>query len=150
MCIRDRYTYGSTYESGYWVYSNCDTMVLGEILFRATGQDLQTYADRHLFSKIGMTAYWWRDNTASAQVDGNYLAYCCLDATPRDFAKFGQLLLNNGEWNGEQVVPASYVDKIKNIIVVLVMLTSLSGCMKDYDLNPYTTVLNQLIKASND
>jgi CubicO group peptidase (beta-lactamase class C family) len=111
------YTYGSTYESGYWVYSNCDTMVLGEILFRATGQDLQTYADRHLFSKIGMTAYWWRDNTASAQVDGNYLAYCCLDATPRDFAKFGQLLLNNGEWNGEQVVPASYVDKIKNIIV---------------------------------
>ena len=111
------YTYGSTYESGYWVYSNCDTMVLGEILFRATGQDLQTYADRHLFSKIGMTAYWWRDNTASAQVDGNYLAYCCLDATPRDFAKFGQLLLNNGEWDGEQVVPASYVDKIKNIVV---------------------------------
>ncbi|MGB1403236.1 MAG: serine hydrolase domain-containing protein [Porticoccaceae bacterium] len=111
------YTYGSTYESGYWVYSNCDTMVLGEILFRATGQDLQTYADRHLFSKIGMTAYWWRDNTASAQVDGNYLAYCCLDATPRDFAKFGQLLLNNGAWNGEQVIPASYIDKIKNIVV---------------------------------
>jgi CubicO group peptidase (beta-lactamase class C family) len=111
------YTYGSTYESGYWVYSNCDTMVLGEILFRATGQDLQSYADRHLFSKIGMSAYWWRDNTASAQVDGNYLAYCCLDATPRDFAKFGQLLLNNGAWNGEQVIPASYVDKIKNIVV---------------------------------
>ena len=111
------YTYGSTYESGYWVYSNCDTMILGEILFRATGQDLQTYADTHLFSKIGMSAYWWRDNTASAQVDGNYLAYCCLDATPRDFAKFGQLLLNNGVWNGEQVIPASYVDKIKNIVV---------------------------------
>ena len=64
-----------------------------------------------------MTAYWWRDNTPSAQVDGNYLAYCCLDATPRDFAKFGQLLLNNGAWNGEQIIPASYVDKIKNIIV---------------------------------
>ena len=105
------------YESGYLVYSNCDTMILGEILFRATGQDLQTYADTHLFSKIGMSAYWWRDNTPSAQVDGNYLAYCCLDATPRDFAKFGQLLLNNGVWNGEQVIPASYVDKIKNIIV---------------------------------
>ncbi len=111
------YIYGSTYESGNWVYSNCDTMLLGEILFRATGQDLQTYADTHLFSKIGMTAYWWRDNTPSAQVDGNYLAYCCLDATPRDFAKFGQLLLNNGAWNGEQIIPASYVDKIKNIIV---------------------------------
>jgi CubicO group peptidase (beta-lactamase class C family) len=111
------YTFGGTYESGYWVYSNCDTMVLGEILFKATGQDLQTYADTHLFSKIGMDAHWWRDNTPSAQVDGNYLTYCCLDATPRDFAKFGQLLLNNGVWNAEQVVPASYIDKIKNIVV---------------------------------
>lgn len=77
------YTYGATYESGYWLYSNCDTMVLGEILFRATGQDLQTYADTHLFSKIGMDAHWWRDNAPSAQVDGNYLTYCCLDATPQ-------------------------------------------------------------------
>ena len=111
------YTYGATYESGYWVYSNCDTMVLGEILFKATGQDLQTYADTHLFSKIGMDAHWWRDNTPSAQVDGNYLTYCCLDATPRDFAKFGQLLLNNGVWDGEQVVPASYIEQIKNIVV---------------------------------
>lgn len=111
------YGYGPTYESGYWVYSNCDTMVLGEILFLATGQDLQTYADTHLFSKLGMSANWWRDNTPSAQVDGNYLAYCCLDATPRDFAKFGQLLLNNGMWDGEQVIPASYIDEIKNIAV---------------------------------
>ena len=38
--------------------------------------------------------------------------------------------------------------KIKNIIVLSVILISLSGCIKDYDLNPYTTVLNQLIKAS--
>ena len=112
------YTYAApNYESGYWVYSNCDTMVLGEILFRATGQDLQTYADTHLFSKLGMDAYWWQDNTPSAQVDGNYLAYCCLDATPRDFAKFGQLLLNNGMWDGEQVIPAAYIDKIKDIVV---------------------------------
>ena len=36
--------------------------------------------------------------------------------------------------------------KIKNIIVLSVILISLSGCIKDYDLNPYTTVLNQLIK----
>lgn len=111
------YTAGGPYQAGYWVYSNCDTMVLGEILYRATGQDLQTYADTHLFSKIGMTAYWWRDNDPNDQVDGNYLAYCCLDATPRDFARFGQLLLNNGVWNDEQIIPASYIDKIKNIVV---------------------------------
>ena len=38
--------------------------------------------------------------------------------------------------------------KIKNIIVLIVISISLSACIKDYDLNPYTTVLNQLIKAS--
>jgi CubicO group peptidase (beta-lactamase class C family) len=91
-------------------------MVLGEILYRATDQDLQTYADINLFSKIGMEAYWWRDFDESAQVNGNYLAYCCIDATPRDFAKFGQLLLNNGVWDGQQIIPVSYIEKIKNII----------------------------------
>ena len=111
------YTNGPLWQAGYWLYSNCDTMVLGEILYRATGQDLQTYADLHLFSKIGMQAQWWRDNDGTSQVDGNYLAYCCLDATPRDFARFGQLLLNNGLWDGEQVIPSSYVDSIKNITV---------------------------------
>ena len=40
--------------------------------------------------------------------------------------------------------------KIKNIIVLIVILISLSGCIKDYDLNPYTTVLNQLIKANHE
>ena len=39
--------------------------------------------------------------------------------------------------------------KIKFIIVLIVMLTNLSGCAaKDYNLNPWTTVMNQLIKAN--
>lgn len=99
-------------ESKQFIYANCDTMILGEILHQATGKDIQTFADINLFSKIGITAYWWRDNS-NAQVGGNRLSYCCLDATPRDFAKFGQLLLNNGLWDGQQVIPASYIDEIK-------------------------------------
>tara|TARA_B110000967_G_scaffold9394_1_gene9464 strand:- start:2379 stop:3773 length:1395 start_codon:yes stop_codon:yes gene_type:complete len=127
------YTGGQPWQAGYWLYSNCDTMVLGEILYRATGQDLQTYADLHLFSKIGMQAQWWRDSDGTSQVDGNYLAYCCLDATPRDFARFGQLLLNNGLWDGDQVIPSSYVDSIKNITVDSVV-TELYGGAFSYGL----------------
>ena len=127
------HTTGPIWQAGYWLYSNCDTMVLGEILFRATGQDLQTYADLQLFSKIGMQAQWWRDNDSTSQVDGNYLAYCCLDATPRDFARFGQLLLNNGVWDNEQVVPTSYIDSIKNITVDSVV-TELAGGVLSYGL----------------
>jgi CubicO group peptidase (beta-lactamase class C family) len=103
------------YNRGAWLYSNCDSMILGEIIFRATGQSLQTYADVHLFSKLGMTAYWWRDNAAIGQENGNFLAYCCLDATARDFARFGQLILDGGIWEGEQIIPSGYIDALKNI-----------------------------------
>jgi len=104
----------STNTTSQFVYANCDTMVLGEILHRATGKDLQDYAEINLFSKIDLNAQWWRDNS-DAQVGGNRLAYCCLDATPRDFAKFGQLILNNGLWDNEQIVPTEYIQEIKNI-----------------------------------
>ena len=103
--------YGSDelWQPGDYIYMNCDTMVVGEILFRATGKNIETYADLNLFSKIGMNAEWWQD------IDGNYLTFCCIDATVRDFAKFGQVILNNGVLDGEQVIPKSYIEKIKNI-----------------------------------
>tara|TARA_Y100000768_G_scaffold384420_1_gene368425 strand:+ start:132 stop:1772 length:1641 start_codon:yes stop_codon:yes gene_type:complete len=99
------------FELGNYEYNNCDTMVLGEILFRATGKNIETYADIYLFSKIGMDVEWWQDNS----IDGNYLSFCCIDATIRDFAKFGQLMLNNGLLDGEQIIPLSYINKIKDI-----------------------------------
>lgn len=105
----------TVYSRGAFQYSNCDTMVLGEIIFRATGQDIQTYAEYNLFSKIGIDASWWRDFTSSGQSNGNYLAYCCLDSTARDFAKFGHMLLLNGVWEGSNQRYSSYVDLIKNL-----------------------------------
>ena len=108
----------NTFDSGDWVYQNCDTQVLGEIFFRAVGQDIKSFADTYLFSKIGITpvsADWWRDNTSGNQANGNYLTYCCLDMTARDFAKIALLLMNDGVWLGEQIIPASYVQAIKNI-----------------------------------
>ena len=97
---------------GSFQYSNCDTMVLGEIIFRATGQDIQTYGDYNLFSKINMEAFWWRDYEPSGQSNGNYLAYCCLDSTARDFAKFGKLFKDYGYWNGEKLLDSSFVKKV--------------------------------------
>ena len=36
-------------------------------------------------------------------------AYCCFNSNARDFARFGQLILNNGSWDGNQLVSASYI-----------------------------------------
>ena len=121
------------FESGYFVYQNCDTMVLGEIFYRAVGQDIKTFADTYLFSKLNITADWWRDNVVGGQANGNYLSYCCLDMTARDFAKVALLLVNDGIWQGEQVVPLSYVQNIKNITSSSVV-TEVFGGVQSYGL----------------
>ena len=110
------YASGSVpFTRGNFLYSNCDTMVLGEIIFRATGQDLQTFAEYNLFSKIGIEASWWRDFSSNGQSNGNYLAYCCLDMTARDFAKFGHMLLLGGVWEDGSLKLGSYINAIKNL-----------------------------------
>jgi CubicO group peptidase (beta-lactamase class C family) len=99
-----------------FVYSNCDSLLLGMILEKATGKDLERFAQTELFSKLGIReTYWWRDSS-KIPVGGRNLAYCCLDATPRDYAKLGQLIVNNGIWNGQQIVPKTYIDEIKKSV----------------------------------
>jgi CubicO group peptidase (beta-lactamase class C family) len=107
------YNYQS--QDAYYLYSNCDSMLLGEIFYRVTGQDIEDFAQRNLFSKLDITAYWWKDASSGGQDNGNYLTYCCIDMTARDFLKIGQLLLNDGVWNGERILSSSYVKQISDL-----------------------------------
>lgn len=86
-----------------WEYQNANSMLLGEIVSRASGMDTQEFAEVFLFSKIGMDATWWQDGA------GHTLTYCCIDATTRDFARFGLLFARDGQWNTEQVVSNEWV-----------------------------------------
>ena len=86
-----------------WVYCNADTMLLGEILQNATGKSVQEFGDYYLFSKVGMSVDWWKDG------QGNYLAYCCIDMTTRDFARFGLLWQNEGFWDGEKIISSEWI-----------------------------------------
>ncbi len=86
-------------------YSSGNTLLMSGILQQATGMAAGDYAQDKLFSKVGMkSAQWWRAKT------GETLTYCCLDMTSRDYAKFGLLYMQHGMWEGEQVVPAEWVD----------------------------------------
>lgn len=86
-------------------YVSMDTQVLGMVLREATGQDLSSYLEEKIWKKIGMEsdAYFLTDG------DGMELAFGGLNVVLRDYARFGRLYLNGGNWNGEQIVPAGWV-----------------------------------------
>ena len=121
MCIRDRFgravakgvsfrdfakTLKRSKKPGtYHHYVSIDTQVLGFLLAEVTGMPLKEYLHEKIWSKIGMEdgAYYIIDNT------GEEMALGGLNATLRDYAKFGQLFLNKGNWKGEQIVPEAWV-----------------------------------------
>ncbi|MDC3268344.1 beta-lactamase family protein [Gammaproteobacteria bacterium] len=90
----------------YHHYVSIDTQVLGFLLAEVTGMPLKEYLYKKIWNKIGM------EDDAFFIIDNNdvEMALGGLNATLRDYAKFGELYLNRGKWNGEQVVPASWVD----------------------------------------
>jgi len=87
----------------HWEYINQDSQLLGGVLETLHGVSLAEHAEEALLEPLGIEGTWWSDTA------GNTLAYCCLDATSRDFARFGLLYARGGEWDGEQLVPSSYV-----------------------------------------
>ncbi|MGB0505195.1 MAG: serine hydrolase domain-containing protein [Pikeienuella sp.] len=88
-----------------WRYVSIDTHVLGMVLRGATGQPVADYMRDKLWNRIGVEAdaYYITDSHDAAFVLGG------LNVRTRDYAKLGRLFLRDGEWEGEQVVPAEWV-----------------------------------------
>lgn len=68
------------------------------------GASFSEFADNNLFQPLGITDWKWE-----AAHDGNTFGAFSLFLKPRDLAKVGQLLLQNGEWNGQQLVPSNWI-----------------------------------------
>ena len=86
-------------------YNSGDTQALGTLLVKATGRSLTNYMREKLVVPLGFEsdAYWLVDST------GMEMAFAGLNVTARDFAKLGELYRSNGRWNGQQIVPESWV-----------------------------------------
>ena len=85
-------------------YSNLSSHILGMIVAQAAGTDLKSYAQVHLFDPLGIEPGFWQQDW-----DGNFLGFSDLHLTACDLAKFGLLYMNEGRYNGQQVVPAEWV-----------------------------------------
>jgi hypothetical protein len=86
-------------------YVSMDTQVLGMIIVAVTGENLATYLAKKIWKPIGMESdAWWIIDS-----DGMEAAFGGLCAVLRDYARFGRLYLNKGNWNGKSLVPAAWV-----------------------------------------
>ncbi len=86
-------------------YVSMDTHIISMIVRRVTGKSLIDLAEDHIWSKIGMEsdAYWITDSKGVAFALGG------LNMRSRDYARFGRLYLHQGNWNGQQIVPAAWI-----------------------------------------
>ncbi len=95
-------------------YISVNTILLGLIVERATNTKLNVYLQEKIWKPLGMESdASWSVDSYEHQV---FKANCCINAIARDFAKFGRLYLQQGEWNGQQVVPRKWVDRSLSII----------------------------------
>jgi CubicO group peptidase (beta-lactamase class C family) len=88
-------------------YNNFNTELIGMILERTTGIAPSQYLQEKVWKPIGMeySATWSIDSDA----DGFEITPILLNARAIDLAKFGRLYLNNGDWQGRQIVPEHWV-----------------------------------------
>jgi CubicO group peptidase (beta-lactamase class C family) len=89
-------------------YSSINTLLLGRILEEVSQTSISQYFEEKLWKQLGMesSAYWSLDSGRENAIEK---AFCCLQARTVDFAKFGRLYLNEGLWNGKQILSKSWI-----------------------------------------
>ncbi len=92
-----------------YYYRSIDSEVLAMIVQAATGKTISEYASEKYWKNIGARhdALWCLDHK-----DGMEKAYCCFNSNARDFARWGQLILNDGKWEGRQLISETYLHKM--------------------------------------
>lgn len=86
-------------------YNSGGSYLLGHILQKKTG-DILIFAENNLFKPLGISNYYWSKNT-NGVINGSY----GLEMRTRDMAKFGYLYLKGGYWEGQQIIPRTWVEE---------------------------------------
>ena len=87
-----------------WSYSSGTAVILSRIMQDAAGGDGRAFADARLFKPLGMSSATMESDEHGTLVGSSYMY-----ATARDWAKFAQFLLQEGVWQGKELLPSGYV-----------------------------------------
>lgn len=91
-----------------YIYNNANTQILSIILERVTEQSIETYASEKLWQPLGASdANWWLDRE-----EGMPKTFCCFFATAQDWLRLGQMILQKGDWNNQQVINVEWLEKM--------------------------------------
>lgn len=85
-------------------YNNKATNLLAGVVFRASAKPLDEYVAREIFAPLGITGFGWSKDSA-----GNPHAMAGLQISAIDFAKIGQLMLDEGVWRGRRILSREWV-----------------------------------------
>lgn len=87
-------------------YLSGNTQLLAMIVETATGKTVSDYASEKFWRPMGAVnnALWCLDDE-----NGMEKAFCCFNSNARDFARWGQLILNNGTWNNDTLISPDYI-----------------------------------------
>lgn len=90
-------------------YQSGSTELLGLVLSRAVNLSLASYASQKLWMPLGAEkdALWSLDHE-----EGLEKAFCCFNATARDFSRIGEFVRLRGNWNGKQLLNAAFIDQM--------------------------------------
>jgi CubicO group peptidase (beta-lactamase class C family) len=87
-----------------WSYSSGTAVILSRIAQEAAGEDLLAFINTRLFTPLGITSATLEPDEHGTPVGSSYMY-----ATARDWARYGQFLLQDGVWQGQELLPAGYV-----------------------------------------
>lgn len=87
-----------------WGYNSALPNILLKTIGNMTGKNLREWAQDAFYGKLGIQNYKWQ-----SQPDGDPEGAARMYITPRDMIKVGATYLNNGQWDGEQVIPEKWV-----------------------------------------
>ena len=92
-------------------YNNVNSMLLGDILLKATGKKADVLFEERILQPLGINDYkLWKDEK------GNVMTYCCVDMSARDYSKFGLLFARDGLWKDEQLISKAFVDETFQVV----------------------------------
>lgn len=95
-----------------FVYNNGTSHLISNIIKKCSNKPVDKFTEQHLFNKLHIDYYYWAHDPLGNPCTGGSLGGLFL--RPRDMLKFGLLIKNGGEWQGESIISKQWINKATN------------------------------------